>query len=90
MKIKSNCIADFFNLMGVEAIDPMSCRKADPKLRAHPFARNSANKNSSNKNEPSAPGLSPEDVRLGKGVEVFLHVLNHATEVRSGLFHIIL
>merc|ERR1712227_434127 len=48
MKIKSNCIADFFNFMGVEAIDPMASRKADPKLRAHPFARNSANKNSSN------------------------------------------
>lgn len=69
MKIKSNCIADFFNLMGVEAIDPMASRKADPKLRAHPFARNSANKNSSNKNEPSAPGLSPEDVRLVKWVK---------------------
>ena len=73
MKIKSNCIADFFNLMGVEAIDPMASRKADPKLRAHPFARNSANKNSSNRNEPSAPGLSPEDVRLGKRVEIWVN-----------------
>ena len=27
MKIKSNCIADFFNLMGVEAVDPMAVRK---------------------------------------------------------------
>ena len=56
------------DLMGVEAIDPMASRKADPKLRAHPFARNSANKNSS-KNEASAPGLSAEDVRLVKWVK---------------------
>ena len=63
---------DFFNLMGVEAIDPHASRKLDPKLRSHPLSgRNKSNNNNKNQPSDSAPsgGLSAEDARLIKWVK---------------------
>ena len=68
LKIKSNVIADFLNIMGLEVTDPLSRRKAEVRSNSNlPYSRknHSANSNSNNSHSQSQPGgpLSQDDAK---------------------------
>ena len=68
-------LKDFFNLMGIDAVDPFQSRKLDAKTHSA-MNQKSRNKNNSNASsnqhqstEKCAPGLSPDDARLIKWIK---------------------
>lgn len=66
MKLKSHVVADFFNLMGVEAVDPLSRRSKDARI-SHAYNLGRSGKSPSPQTFDAAL-LSPEDVKLLKWV----------------------
>ena len=74
LKIKSNVIADFFNIMGVEVTDPLSRRNKESRMNPNlPYSKSQKaqqNTNSNNNSSERANGaMSAEDAKLIRWVK---------------------
>lgn len=72
LKLKSNVIADFLNLMGVESVDPLSRRSKDARL-THAYNLGRSGKNSTaaspSQGQYDTSSLSPDDAKLLRWVQ---------------------
>ena len=65
LKIKSNVLADFFNLMGLEVTDPLSKRNKETRMNSNtPYAQPQKFKDVNSGNSAPSANQTPEDSKM--------------------------